>query len=194
MTITTTMTKEQNNSEKKAIRATFEKIVVNAGVGRASGQQNFEEKILPQIVRDMAIMCGQKSQVRKARKSIAGFKVREGQIVGIRTTLRRAKLVDFFERLVKMVLPRVKDFSGIDRRNVDTNGNLNIGFKEQFVFPEINPEESLFNFPLGVNFVPRVRNREKAIALYESLGVPFQKQTANDKRPATRRKKRTKSS
>jgi len=181
---------KQANVEKKAIRAAIEKIVVNAGIGRASGQPNFEKKVLPQILRDVAAICGQASQVRRSRKSIAGFKMREGQVVGLRATLRKAKMVDFFERLVKMVLPRVKDFQGIDLNAIDAKGSLNIGFKEQFVFPEINPEESLFTFSLGANIVPRVRQREKAVELYRALGVPLKKlHVARGKSRGARRNK-----
>jgi large subunit ribosomal protein L5 len=158
---------------QKETRDFLEKIVVNAGIGRLSQQQSFEEKILPQISRDTALLCGQKPQVRRARKSIAGFKTRQGQIVGLRATLRGRKMVDFFERLIKIVLPRVRDFRGLASKLVDAGGALNIGFKEQFVFPEIEPEESPFTFSLGINIVPRKKNREAAIEAYRRLGVPL---------------------
>lgn len=164
------------------IRETFDKIVVNAGVGRASSAQQFEEKVLPQIVRDLSAIVGQKPQIRRSRKSIAGFKVREGQIVGLKVTLRRAKMVDFWTRLVTIVLPRVKDFTGIDPADVDHGGALNIGFKEQFVFPEINPEESLHVFSLGVNVVPKIANREKGLHAYRELGLPFKKEKEKGKK------------
>src|SRR3989344_4698917 len=92
----------------------LEKIVINAGVGRLSQQPNFEQKIQPQIVRDISAIAGQMPDLRKAKKSISGFKTREGQIVGVRVTLRRTKMVDFFERLITIVLPRLRDFRGID--------------------------------------------------------------------------------
>ena len=170
------MTTKQSTIQSEAkLRGIFEKIVVNAGVGRASAQAQFEEKVLPQIRRDLNAMAGQASHLRPSRKSIAGFKMREGQTVGLRITLRKKKMVDFFTRLITIVLPRVRDFSGIDMKAVDEGGVLNIGFKEQFVFPEINPEESAFIFPLGVNIVPRAKDRAKAIELYKELGVPFKK-------------------
>jgi large subunit ribosomal protein L5 len=156
----------------------LDKIVVNAGVGRASTQPNFEEKVLTQIMKDISAIAGQKPQIRRARKSIAAFKTREGQVVGLRVTLRRQKMVDFFERLVRIVLPRVRDFSGLDPMIVDKGGVLNIGFREQFVFPEINPEEAPFTFPLGVNLVPRAKSRAKALEAYQKFGVPLRAESA----------------
>lgn len=166
---------EQSNSKAHRVLAaqTIEKVVVNAGVGRASQQPNFEDKVLVQIMRDLSVMAGQKPQKRAAKKSIAGFKVREGQTVGLRTTLRGRLAVDFFERLITIVLPRVRDFTGLSPDIIDANGSLNIGFKEQLVFPEINPEESTFIFPLAVNIVPRKKDRAAALAAYHALGVPL---------------------
>jgi large subunit ribosomal protein L5 len=166
------MTKE---TKQNPIRNTLEKIVINAGIGRVSSQQQFEEKVLPQIVRDFSSIAGQKPQLRRARKSIAGFKTREGQIIGLKVTLRKGKMVDFWTRLVTIVLPRVKDFNGIDPKDVDQGGTLNTGFKEQFVFPEINPEESLHVFSLGVNAVPRRKDRTAALQNLKELGLPFKK-------------------
>ena len=148
---------------------------MNAGVGRASQQPNFEEKALVQVKHDLALISGQAPQVRRAKKSIAGFKIRQGQIVGVSVTLRGRKMIDFFARLITIVLPRVRDFSGIAPSAIDKGGALNIGFREQFVFPEINPEESPFIFSLGVNIVPRKKSRATAIDAYRRLGVPLKK-------------------
>lgn len=164
----------QLNKRELAMRALLEKVVINAGVGRASQTPNFEEKALKEIHRDLALVTGQKAQVRPAKRSIAGFKVRENQIVGLRVTLRGRKMVDFFERLITIVLPRVHDFRGLSLSSIDQRGSLNIGFREQFVFPEINPEESPFTFSLGVNVVPRKKDRDAALAAYRELGVPLQ--------------------
>lgn len=160
--------------ERKEIAQFIEKIVIDAGIGRLSSQPNFD-KTLAQIERDLALISGQKPQARPARKSIAGFKVREGQIVGLRVTLRRKRMVDFFERLIKIVLPRVRDFHGIKLGAVDQGGVLNIGLREQFVFPEVGAEQSPVTFSLGVSVVPKIRNREKAIEKYRALGVPLKK-------------------
>ncbi|MEK7094220.1 MAG: 50S ribosomal protein L5 [Patescibacteria group bacterium] len=162
-------------TERQAIKAFVEKIVVNSGVGRLSQQPSFEDKVLPVVMKDLAIISGQKGEIRKVTKSIAGFKIREGQIVGVRTTLRGEKMVDFFERLIRIVLPRVRDFNGIALTNIDKGGVLNVGLKEHLVFPEINPEDSTLIFPLQVTVVPRHKDREKALATFRSLGVPLKK-------------------
>ncbi len=167
--------KENTNPRKKEVRNFLEKIVVDAGVGRLSQTPNFEEKALVQVTRDLAAVTGQKAEIRRAKKSIAGFKVREGQIVGLRVTLRRDKMVDFFERLITIVLPRVRDFNGIDPRNIDKGGTLNFGIREHAVFPEIVPEQSPVSFSLGMNIVPRIRNRAKALEAFRKLGVPLKK-------------------
>lgn len=160
---------------EKLVRQEIEKIVVNAGIGRLSQQGQFEEKILPEVNREFSIITGQKAATRLAKKSIAGFKIREGQIIGLKATLRQKRMEDFFARLVNLTLPRVKDFRGLDLTNIDESGNLNIGFKEQNVFPEIDMEKSKVNFGLQVTIVPRKKNREAAIALYRRLGLPLKK-------------------
>ncbi len=176
------MTKELNP------KSVLSKVVVNVGVGKLSQQANFNDKILPQIISDISAITGQKPKEAKAKKSIAGFKLREGQVVGIVVTLRGQKMVDFFERLTRIVLPRVHDFKGISLRTVDERGALHIGFREQMVFPELNPEESHFNFSLGVNIVPKVGKRDEMIEAYKNLGVAFMKQ--EDAKKSKGRKKR----
>jgi len=152
-----------------------EKVVINIGVGRMSQQQSFQDKILPEVVKDLSAITGQKPKTATAKKSIAGFKLREGQTVGLVVTLRGSKMADFMDRLVKIVFPRVKDFRGIELKNVDKNGNLSIGFKEHVVFPEISPETSRQDFGLEVTIVPNIKNREQAIELYRLIGVPLKK-------------------
>jgi large subunit ribosomal protein L5 len=160
---------------EKLLRQQIEKIVVNAGIGRLSQQANFDDKILPEVQKEFSAITGQKPSVRAAKKSIAGFKIRENQVVGLKVTLRQKRMEDFFERLVGLALPRVKDFRGLDLSNVDENGNLNVGFKEQNVFPEIDVEKSKTNFGLQVTIVPRKKNRDSAIDLYRRLGLPLKK-------------------
>jgi large subunit ribosomal protein L5 len=169
-TATQTIKKEENK-----MRGIVDKVIVNAGVGKLAQQPNFEDKVLPQVEKDLASLSGQKAQVTRAKKSIASFKTRQGQIIGLRITLRGQKMVDFLERLVRIVLPRVHDFRGLNEDSVDKGGVLNIGFKEQDVFPEINPEESQHAFSLGVNIVPKDKDRAKAIEAYKGLGFPFRK-------------------
>lgn len=155
----------------------IEKIVINIGLGKIRNQANFEEKILPEIMKELAMATGQKPAMRGAKKSVAGFKIRAGDIVGLQTTLRGKKMRDFFIRLIDIVLPRVKDFKGLDLKQIDGNGNLNIGLREQFVFPEIQADKSRVNFGLQITIVPKpeFRIKERAVDLYRALGVPLKK-------------------
>lgn len=153
----------------------LEKIVVNVGVGRMRAQQQFEEKVLPAVIEELSAITGQKPSSRPAKKAVASFKTREGDVVGLQVTLRGERMRGFLAKLIRVVLPRVKDFRGLDRANVDQHGNLNVGLREQFVFPEINPEKSKVAFGLQVTVVPRVRDRARAIAFFESAGVPLKR-------------------
>ena len=152
----------------------LQKVVLSVGVGRLSQQSNFD-KILPEIISDISLITGQKPATTSAKKSIAGFKVREGQTVGLKVTLRRNKMKDFFEKMINIVFPRVKDFRGIDIKNVDRNGNLTIGIKEHVVFPEINFETLKVDFGVEVSIVSNAKTREEAIELYKLLRIPFKK-------------------
>ena len=160
----------------------IDKIVVNIGVGRLSTQPHFKDNVLPEIMKEAAIITGQKPAPRQTRKAIAGFKTRLGDVIGLQTTIRGKRMNDFLSRLVSLALPRVKDFRGIDLSNVDHGGNLNFGFKEQFSFPEIKIEESKVSFGIQVTIVPKVKNRDKAIDLYKSLGVPLKSSEGKDAR------------
>jgi large subunit ribosomal protein L5 len=173
--------------QRSEIRAFLEKIVIDAGVGRLGQQPSFEEKALPQISRDIAMITGQKPQVRRAKKSISGFKLREGQIVGLRVTLRKAKMVDFFERLITIVLPRVRDFGGLDAKTIDNGGVLNVGVREHLVFPEISPEQSPVSFSIGISMVPKIKNRERSLEEFKRFGVPIRKEVAGKE---TKKKKK----
>lgn len=156
-------------------KVNLEKIVVNVGAGRLSQHSQFKDKIMPELMKELSIITGQKPAPRKAKKAISNFKTRTGDIIGFKVTLRGKRMHDFFTRLIALVFPRVKDFRGIDVKNVDTNGNLNVGFREQFVFPEINIEKSSVNFGVQITFVPKIKERENAIAMYRSSGVPLKK-------------------
>ena len=160
----------------------IEKVVVNTGVGRlATSNAQFEEKMLPEIMKEFMAITGQRPAIRKAPISIAGFKLRQGTVVGMNATLRGKRMKDFLDRLVAIVLPRVRDFRGIDPKNVDQNGNLSIGIKEHVAFPEIVPENSKVDFGLQATIVPKMRGRENAMAIYEALGIPFKKAVAAKK-------------
>ncbi len=153
----------------------LEKVVVNAGIGRLSQSAGFTDKILPELEAEFASFTGQKPVLKTAKKSIAGFKIREGNVVGIMATLRGVRMVGFINKLVNIALPRVRDFRGVPLKNVDKNGNLTIGIKEHIVFPEVNAESSKLNFGLQATIVPKVRGRGKALDLYKLIGIPFSK-------------------
>lgn len=173
---TKTETKKTEITDEAArLAAYFEKLIVTVGVGKAGSNANFEDKYLPQVINDIAAMTGQKPNTTSAKKSIAGFKVREGQIIGVRVTLRGKKMVDFLTRFVRIVLPRVRDFSGIAASKIDQGGTLNVGVKEQYVFPEINPERSQNTFSLGITAVPKVKDRAATIEVLNSIDFPFAK-------------------
>lgn len=161
--------------EKAEIKK-IEKVVVNAGIGRISTLPNFQDKVLPELIKDFALLTGQKPATRPAKQSISGFKIREGAIVGLKATLRGKRMAEFLEKLSRVVLPRIRDFRGLDPKRVDEGGNLSIGIKENVVFPEISPEASKVNFGVEVTIVPkRVKSREEAISLYRDLGIPIKK-------------------
>jgi large subunit ribosomal protein L5 len=153
-------------------------VVVNTGVGKFIKDQG----TVDEIVKAMTAITGQKSIMVKTRKSIAGFKIREGLEVGIKATLRGPRMWSFLDRLVGAALPRVRDFRGIKISSVDANGNLNIGIKEHTIFPEIIPEAVRTVFSLQVNVTTTAGDREKGLALFRNLGFPIEaKQLENNK-------------
>ncbi len=153
----------------------IEKVVINTGFGRlVSGLTKQErEKISQEIARDLSLISGQKPLFTKARKSIAGFKVRKGMVIGAKVTLRGKRMYDFLERLIYIALPRTRDFRGIDPGSIDKKGNLTIGIKEHIVFPEVSSEnvKRIFGFELTV--VTNAKTREEAEELYRLLGFPL---------------------
>lgn len=154
----------------------FQKIVVAAGLGKMRNLGGFEDKLLPAVEKELALITGQKPSRRQTKKAIAGFKTRVGDVVGLQVTLRGARMMDFLKKVVNIVLPRVKDFRGLSPKNIDHDGNLNIGFKEQFTFPEISAERSPTSFGLQITIVPRRRDRKASLALYQEWGMPLKKE------------------
>ena len=162
----------------KDLAKKVEKVVVNVGVGKLSTQPNFSDKILPSIVKDIASITGQKPAERPAKKSISGFKLREGAIVGLKITLRNKRMVDFLDKVIKVVLPRVRDFHGLSAKNIDKSGNISFGLKDHLVFPEVSAEVSKASFGMEVTIVPKdSKNPEEAVSFYKELGIPFEKST-----------------
>lgn len=155
----------------------IDKVVVNTGFGRLIAGKTSEEqkKICAEILGDLALICGQKPILTKAKKSIATYKTREGMAIGAKVTLRGQKMYDFLERLINIGLPRSRDFRGLEPSAVDKRGNLNIGIKEHTIFPEISPEKSKVNFGLEATVVITARNQEKGLGLAKMLGFPIKK-------------------
>jgi len=153
----------------------IEKVVINTGFGRlVSGKTSEEQKkIQESILEDMALIAGQRPVFKAAKKSVSGFKVRKGMIIAATVTLRRKKMYDFIERLINIVLPRIRDFRGIEKKSFDNNGNLTIGIKEHFVFPEISPEKSKQIFGLEITIVTNAKSREEGIELLKLIGFPI---------------------
>ena len=147
----------------------LEKIVVNMGVGDGSK----DEKFITAAVKDLEKITGQKPVVTKARKSIAGFKVREGQPIGVKVTLRGENMYYFFEKLVKIGLPRVRDFRGVSPHSFDGKGNYTIGIKEQLIFPEIDYDEVVKVRGMDIIFVTTAKSNEEAKSLLAGFGMPF---------------------
>jgi large subunit ribosomal protein L5 len=148
-----------------------QKVVVNVGVGKSLK----DAKMLEAIIQDIKNITGQTPVKTVAKKSVAGFKIREGQVVGVMVTLRSGRMYDFLEKLVRVALPRVRDFRGLDPKKFDRHGNYNIGMKEQIVFPETIREHMDYTFGLEVNIQTNTDDDKKALELLKSLGFPFQK-------------------
>ena len=147
----------------------LEKIVVNMGVGEAAANS----KVLDGAMEDLARITGQKAQLRRARKSIAGFKIRDGMPVGARVTLRGERMWEFLDRLVSIALPRVRDFRGISPRSFDGRGNFALGLREQLIFPEISYDSIDATRGMDVAVVTTAETDEEARELLRLLGMPF---------------------
>ena len=149
----------------------LDKIIVNMGVGEAS--QN--SKLMDAAAKDLEIITGQKPTIRKAKNSEAGFKLREGQAIGAKVTLRREAMYDFLDRLVSVVLPRVRDFEGISGKAFDGRGNYSLGLTDQLVFPEIEYDKVEKLFGMSITIVSSAKTDEQGKALLEAFGMPFKK-------------------
>jgi large subunit ribosomal protein L5 len=146
------------------------KVVVNTGVGKFLKDSNQVKEIVDAIT----LITGQKPVMTKAKKSIAGFKTREGLEIGVTVSLRGKRMWDFLNILVGAAIPRIRDFQGIKETSVDQNGNLNVGIKEHLIFPEILPEQVKNIFSLQVNIVTDSHGREKGLMLFRKLGFPLE--------------------
>ena len=149
----------------------LEKVVVNIGVGEAITNA----KLLEESVNELALITGQHPVTTKAKKSIASFKLREGQAIGCKVTLRGVRMYEFFDRLVSIALPRVRDFRGVSKNSFDGHGNYTLGVKEQLIFPEIDYDKVSKIRGMDIIIVTTAKNDEQAFSLLEALGMPFKR-------------------
>lgn len=149
----------------------LDKIVINIGCGDAT----HNSKLLDAVCNDLLQITGQKPVVTKAKKSIAGFKIREGQAIGCKVTLRGERMYNFLDKLISVSLPRVRDFRGLSPKAYDGRGNYTIGIKEQLVFPEIEFDDVVKVRGMDIVLVTTANTNEEAHALLEELGIPFRK-------------------
>lgn len=147
------------------------KIVINVGLGEAKDNQN----ILNAAKDELALITGQRPIELKAKKSVANFKLREGQAIGTKVTLRREKMYDFLDKLINISLPRVRDFRGINPNSFDGRGNYSLGIKEQLIFPEIKYDDVDFLHGMDITVVTTAKTDEEAKAFLQLMGMPFRK-------------------
>jgi large subunit ribosomal protein L5 len=145
------------------------KIVVNMGVGKALQ----EKGRLDQAVDQLAQITGQRGQVTKAKKAVSGFRLREGNAIGCRVTLRGTRMYEFLDRLLNIAMPRIRDFRGVNPKSFDGHGNYSLGLSEQTVFPEIDPDKVTFSQGMDVTFVTSTNNDDEARELLRAFGMPF---------------------
>jgi large subunit ribosomal protein L5 len=150
----------------------LDKIVLNMGVGQALQQQS----LLDGAVRDLEIITGQKAVVTKAKKSIAGFKLREGNAIGAKVTLRGDRKWEFFDRLISLAIPRIRDFRGLNPRSFDGHGNYTFGVTEQLIFPEIEYDKVDSSRGMDITIVTTARTNAEGKALLDAFGFPFKRE------------------
>ncbi len=149
----------------------LEKIVVNMGLGAAVA----DSKILDEAVKDLETITGQKASIRKSKKAISNFKLREGMNIGAMVTLRKEKMYEFLDRFINIALPRVRDFRGLSDKSFDGRGNYTMGIKEQIIFPEINVDKVTKVLGMDITFVTSAPTDNEAYELLKSFGFPFRK-------------------
>jgi large subunit ribosomal protein L5 len=147
----------------------LKKIVVNMGVGKALQDKNRME----QAADNLTQITGQRAQVTKSKVAISGFRLREGNEIGCRVTLRGRRMFEFLDRLISIALPRIRDFRGVNPKSFDGNGNYSLGLTEQMVFPEIDPDKVTFTQGMDVTFVTSTRKDDEARELLRMFGMPF---------------------
>lgn len=149
------------------------KVVINMGIGSSKDSKEEQEKMAAQL----ATVTGQKPSLRSARAAVAGFGVRKGQVVGIAVTLRGKRMYEFLQKLFRIVLPRIRDFRGVERNAFDSLGNYSLGIADMSVFPEIDITRLGKSVGLGITIVTTTADRQQALRLLEELGMPFEKES-----------------
>ena len=162
---------EKFNYSSKMQAPKIEKIVLNIGVGDAVSNS----KLLDDAVNELTLITGQKPVVTRAKKSIAGFKLREGMPIGAKVTLRKERMYDFLDRLVNVVLPRVRDFEAVSANSFDGRGNYSLGLRDQLVFPEIEFDKVEKLLGMSITMVSSAKTDEEGRALLKAFGMPFKK-------------------
>jgi large subunit ribosomal protein L5 len=147
----------------------LQKVVVNMGVGKALQDKNR----LEQAAENLSQITGQKAQITKARVAVSGFRLREGNAIGCRVTLRGRRMYEFLDRLISIALPRIRDFRGVNPKSFDGHGNYSLGLAEQSVFPEIDPDKVTFVQGMDITFVTSTNNDDEARELLRAFGMPF---------------------
>ncbi|MCS6849655.1 MAG: 50S ribosomal protein L5 [Gemmataceae bacterium] len=162
------LAKKLNRSNKLSLPR-LQKIVVNMGVGKALQDKNR----LKEAAEHLALITGQKAQITKARIAVSGFRLRKGNEIGCRVTLRGRRMYEFLDRLISIALPRIRDFRGLNPKSFDGHGNYSMGLSEQVVFPEVDPDKVTFSQGMDITFVTSTQSDDEARELLRALGMPF---------------------
>lgn len=163
--------KEKFNVKNSLAVPRIDKVVINMGVGRAIT----DNKILDSAIKDLTAISGQKPQVCKAKKSVSNFKLREGQAIGCKVTLRRTRMYEFLDRLLNVTLPRIRDFNGVSFKSFDRQGNYTLGLEDQSIFPEIDPGRMAHTQGMDITIVFNKGPKEQTREVLALLGMPFRK-------------------
>ncbi len=155
----------------------IESVIINVGFGKEAANKGSDEqkKFIKKLENDLALICGQKPAITKAKKSVAGFKLRKGTPLGLRVTLRKKRMYHFLDRLVNVALPRSRDFRGLDNKSFDGSGNFTLGIKEQIIFPEVSTERLKDIFGFEITIKTTAKNKEEGMELLRQIGFPLMK-------------------
>src|SRR5579864_803776 len=167
-TIATELVKKFGRKNRMSVPK-LQKIVLNMGVGKALQDKNRMEQAVEQLTQ----IAGQKAVITKAKIAVSGFRLRQGNEIGCRVTLRGKQMYEFLDRLINIALPRIRDFRGLNPKSFDGNGNYSLGVTEQLIFPEIDPDKVNFTQGMDITIVTSTRNDDEARELLRSFGVPF---------------------